>query len=289
MKLLSLMSWKKLQFRRGRGRSFTQIGNRRSARFLARTGALGILALAVGFGLHDGGHLKYPGSPWENASGRVASLFGFAADGIKITGLKYHDAESVLTPLGVRPGGSLIGFDAANARKMLENMDWVLSAKVMRLFPNQLEISVVEREPFAMWQRGGSHYVIDETGSAMSSLDPARMANLPLVTGEGAQSAISELVNQLEAHPRLKSKMLAAARVGQRRWTLHLDNGVAIALPETDVERAMARVEELDQRYDLLSKGIKGIDLRVAGRVTVMVSEAPAAGSESKLKVSQRQ
>ena len=59
----------------------------------ARAGALAILALAVGFGLHDGGHLKYPGSPWENASGRIASLFGFAADGIKITGLKYHDAE----------------------------------------------------------------------------------------------------------------------------------------------------------------------------------------------------
>jgi len=289
MNILAPLNWKRLLSRRGRRTGLTRIGNRRSARFLARAGALSILALAVGFGLHDGGHLKYPGSPWENASGRIASLFGFAADGIKIAGLKYHDAESVLTPLGVRPGGSLIGFDAANARHLLENMDWVLSAKVMRLFPNQLEIVVVEREPFALWQRGGSHYVIDKTGSAMSSLDPARMAGLPLVTGEGAQSAISDLVNQLEAHPRLKSKMLAAARVGQRRWTLHLDNGVSIALPEKDAERAMARVEELDRRYELLSKGIKGIDLRIAGRVTVMVSEAPATGSESKLKVSQRQ
>ncbi|MFO0991584.1 MAG: cell division protein FtsQ/DivIB [Hyphomicrobiales bacterium] len=289
MKLLAAFNWKMSHLRRGRRMGFMRTGNRRSVRFLARVGALSILALAVGFGLHDGGHLKYPGSPWENASGRVASLFGFAADGIRIAGLKYHHAEAVLTPIGVRPGGSLIGFDAGHARRLLENMDWVLSAKVMRMFPNQLEISVVEREPFALWQRGGSHYVIDKTGSAMSSLDPARMATLPLVTGEGAQAAISELVNQLEAHPRLKSKMLAAARVGQRRWTLHLDNGVAVALPERDVERAMARVEDLDQRYDLLSKGIKGIDLRVAGRVTVMVSEAPATGSESKLKVSQRQ
>lgn len=289
MNLLASLNLRKLHFRRGRRSSLTQIGNRRSARFFVRAGALGILAMAAGFGLHDGGHLKYPGSPWENASGRVASLFGFAADGIRITGLKYHDAESLLIPIGVRPGGSLIGFDAANARKLLENMDWVLSAKVMRLFPNQLEIVVVEREPFALWQRGGSHYVIDETGSAMSSLDPARLPKLPLVTGEGAQSAISELVNQLEAHPRLKSKLLAAARVGQRRWTLHLDNGVSVALPETDVEKAMTRVEDLDQRYDLLSKGIKGIDLRVAGRVTVMVSEVPAAGSDSKLKLSQRQ
>ncbi|MBL8908963.1 MAG: cell division protein FtsQ/DivIB [Rhizobiales bacterium] len=288
MNLSAMMYWKKPRFQRWRRTRFTEIGNRRSVRFLARAGALGILALAVSFGLQDGGHLKYPGSPWENASGRIASLFGFAADGIRISGLKYHDAEAVLTPIGVRPGGSLIGFDAANARKLLENMDWVLSAKVMRLFPNELEISVVEREPFALWQRGGSHYVIDETGSAMSSLDPARLSRLPLVTGEGAQFAISELVNQLEAHPRLKSRLLAAARVGQRRWTLHLDNGVSIALPEKDVEKALARVEELDQRYELLSKGIKGIDLRIAGRVTVMVSEAPATVTESRLKLSQR-
>jgi cell division protein FtsQ len=265
------------------------LGSRPSVCFAARGGALAIIGLAAGLGLHDGGHLNYPGSPWENTSGRISSLFGFAADNIRISGLKHHDAESVLIPLGVRPAGSLIGFDAANARKLLENTDWVLSAKVMRMFPNQLEISIVEREPFALWQRSGSHYVIDRTGSAMSSIDPARMAKLPLVTGEGAQNAISELVNQLEAHPRLKSKLLAAARVGQRRWTLHLDNGVAIALPEKGVEQAMARIEELDQRYELLSKGIKGIDLRIAGRVTVSVSEAPAASAESKLKVSQRQ
>jgi cell division protein FtsQ len=110
-----------------------------------------------------------------------------------------------------------------------------------------------------------------------------------LVTGEGAQTAISELVNQLEAHPQLKSRVLAAARVGQRRWTLHLDNGVAIALPEKDIGAALAKVDELDQRHELLSKGIKGIDLRIAGRVTVAVTELPAESGRGKLKVSQRQ
>jgi len=288
MKPMTAPRSRTISVRRNRWHRFVRFGNRRSTRILARFSALAILAFVATQGLRDGGHLDYPGSPWDNTSGRIASLFGFAADGIKISGLKYHDAEAVLTPLGVRPGGSLIGFDAANARKMLENMDWVLSAKVLRMFPNQLEIAVVEREPFAIWQRGGSHYVIDRTGAAMSSLDPATLARLPLVTGEGAQTAISELVNQLEAHPQLKSRVLAAARVGQRRWTLHLDNGVVIALPEKDIGAALAKIEELDQRHDLLSKGIKGIDLRIAGRVTVAVTELPAETGR-KLKVSQRQ
>ena len=34
----------------------------------------------------------------------------------------------MLSAIGVTPGGSLIGFDAARARSMLENLDWVASA-----------------------------------------------------------------------------------------------------------------------------------------------------------------
>ena len=78
---------------------------------------------------------------------------------------------------------------SAGARNSMEsgteNMDWVASAEVVRRFPNQLDILVTEREPFAIWQRGGVHYVIDKSGTAVSAIDPARVSILPLVTGEG--------------------------------------------------------------------------------------------------------
>jgi cell division protein FtsQ len=77
----------------------------------------------------------------------------------------------------------------------------VKSAHVQRLFPNQLEINIVERQPFAIWQREGRFYVIDEAGVALTSVDAADVPGLPVVTGEGAQSAVAQLVNQLEAHP----------------------------------------------------------------------------------------
>jgi len=250
-------------------------------RFAARAAAVLFLAATIGHGVVRGDYLDYDGSPWPKLPGRIASLVGMAADDIKITGLVHQEPETVLAAIGVTPGGSLIGFDAATARRLLENLDWVESAKVQRLFPNQIDIAVVERVPFAVWQRGSAYYVIDRSGAAMSGIPAAKVATLPLVTGEGAQKAAQELINQLEATPELLLQVKAAARVGDRRWTLYLDNGITILLPEYDVPAALARVMDLDRTQHLLSKGIRSVDLRLADRVTVAVAEIAADEGQS--------
>jgi len=255
------------------------------ARSGARIAACIFLAAAIAHGLMIGGHLDYTGSPWSKLPGKFAGFLGFAADDIRVTGLVHQDPEMALSAIGVQPGSSLIGFDANRARKLLENMDWVASAEVVRRFPNQLDIIVNEREPFAIWQRGGMHYVIDKSGTAVSAIDPARVSILPLVTGEGAHVAAQELVNQLEAAPAIRSHLVAAARVGERRWTLYLDNGVRLALPETGVSEALALVSRLDREQGLLSKGIEGVDLRIKGKVVIATALAQAEPEKGKKPV----
>jgi len=260
----------------------------RSAGVAARASAVLFLGLTIMHAVIIGDYLEYPNSPWLKIPGKLSSLVGMAADDITIKGLVHQDPEMVLAVLGVKPGGSLVGFNAGNAKKFLEDLDWVSSAKVQRLFPNQLEISVVEREPYAIWQRDGSYYVIDRTGSAMSNLKPAEMTSLPLVTGEGAQLEVEGLVNQLEASPALSSHLKAAARVGQRRWNLYLDNGITVLLPENDVQAALQQFDALEARQHLLSKGVKNVDLRFSGRVIVGISQIEEASAETvKPKASQ--
>lgn len=258
-------------------------------RGLARLGGLAFLAAAILHGLVWGGHLDYDGSPYLKLPGKFAGLFGLAADDIRITGLVHQEPEHVLSAIGVAPGSSLIGFDAALARQLLENLDWVASAKVARLFPNQLEIVIAEREPFAIWRRAESYYVIDRTGAAMSSLRPGRMNDLPLVAGEGAQSAAADLFDRLARYPELRAKLRAAAFFGERRWTLYLDNGVAVALPERDIEPALALVARLDREHGLLSKGIAELDLRLNDRIAVAVARVKPEAERGKLRVSRRQ
>ena len=235
-------------------------------------------------GLLQGHYLDYEGSPWLLLPGKAAGVVGMAAEEISITGLEHHEPEALLAAISVEPGGSLIGFDAVQAKDILENLDWIENAKVQRLFPNQLAIEVKERAPFAIWQRGTAYYVIDKAGAAMSGLEASQMVRLPLVTGEGANVAAADLINQLSAYPDVMLQVKAAARVGSRRWNLYLDNGITVQLPEKDWQQAIAMADELNRTQKLLSRGIRSLDLRLPDRVTVEVAEIAAAETKAQEK-----
>lgn len=256
----------------------------RQGNWEARLTSLPVRAAARGFGVlflgasiiigaADGGAFTYEGSPFNNFNGRLAAVFGMAAEDIRITGLMHHDPAVVLDHIGVRPGGSLVGFNADEARILLESLDWVADAEVRRTFPNSLEITLNERKPFAIWQKDGNYSVIDRNGVEMSGLNPLSLRQLPLVSGKGANLAAADYVNQMEAIPALMQKVQAAARVGERRWTLYLDNGVKIDLPEANMDAALQRVAELDQKQNILSKGIREIDLRTKDRIVIALAE----------------
>lgn len=256
-------------------------GNTLRVRFAARASALLLMGGVIMSGLANGGYLDYEGSPWMQLPGKAAGVVGMAAQEITITGLEHHEPESLLAAISVQPGGSLMGFDAVQARNILQNLDWIESAKVQRLFPNQLVVEVREREPFAIWQRGTAYYVIDKSGAAMSGLEASQMVRLPLVTGEGANVAAAELINQLAAYPDIMLQVKAAARVGSRRWTLYLDNGITVQLPERDWQQAIAMADQLNKTQQILARGIRSLDLRLQGRVTVEVAEIAASDAKA--------
>ena len=264
-----------------------QVAQRRSTRFAMRSSAVAMLASVIGYGLLAGDHLTDPSSGTRGLPAQISSYFGYAAEEVRIHGLQRMPPEAVLKAIGVMPGGSLLGFDANHARRILLNLDWVKQASVRVLPPNRLEVDVTEREPFAVWQRDGLYYVIDREGTAMASFDARRFANLMLVSGDGAQDEVSQLVNQLEAWPGLQSKVKAAARVGNRRWTLHFAGGRRALLPEKGVETALARLADLEARHQVLESGIREIDLRIAdSAVLVPFDTAPDKAGE---KVAARQ
>jgi cell division protein FtsQ len=274
--------------RKRRGPKWMEHAQQFRVRALFRASALLFLGGVIFSGLVKGDYLDYENSPWQMLPGKAAGVVGMAAEDITIAGLAHHDPEVLLAAIGVRPGGSLIGFDAVMSKRILENLDWIEDAKVQRRFPNQLDIAIKEREPFAVWQRDGAYYVIDRTGVAMSGLPASQLVRLPLVTGEGANKAAAELINQVAVYPDLMLQVKAASRVGDRRWTLYLDSGVTVLLPEQGQAEAIAELNELNTSQHLLSKGIRAVDLRLEGRILVEVAEIAAETDKAGKVVAKR-
>jgi len=255
-----------------------------------RLSAMTFLATAMIYSLILGGQFQVPGSPLKAMADNTARYIGFSADEITIGGLKEAKPELVLETIGVSQGGSLIGFDVAVARNKLRGLDWVSRASVLRLFPNRLHIEVTERQPYALCQTAGQFYVIDESGNAMTHLNAANWAHLPVVVGRGAQENAATLVNQLSVHSSLRLMVRAAARVADRHWTLYLANGVRVLLPETDVPGALDTLMRIEREQAIMSREIVSIDLRLADRMTLRLSERGAAAREQKgaVKVSRK-
>jgi cell division protein FtsQ len=259
-----------------------RLGDLIIVRALSRTLACGFLIAVIGYGLFRGEHLDSIDSPDHSLLGRIAPIFGHSAQTIRISGLERRTPEAVLAAIGIEPGSPLFGFDAEQARNLLQNIDWVEKAGIRLVFPNTLEIEVTEREPFAIWQREGRYYVIDRTGVAMGADVKNYAGILSLVTGAGAQLAAYDLFNQLASHRELAAKVKAAARVGGRRWNLYFANNVTVALPEEGVDAALEWIERADREHGLLSKGIVGVDLRLQGRAVITPQ------GTANLKVSER-
>ena len=265
-------------------------------RGLTRICGVGVIFATIAYGLEAGGHITNPNSPLFNIRGQIAAEFGYAAQDIRIAGLKRQRPAAVLNAISVRPNDSLIGFKAGDAKAVLEKVDWVQKAEVRRIYPNQLEIDIVERVPFAIWQREGEFYVIDKHGAAFTSIDPRDVKGLILVTGEGAQKEVFNLVNHIEAHLALKSKIVAAGRIGKRRWNLYLANGMKVLLPQdiqnTDVKdgqrsglkTGLKRFVAFNKSVDLENKAVASVDFRFEGRVII----SPLKTKKDRVKVSQR-
>lgn len=255
----------------------------------ATVAALALLASSGLYGAVLGGHFEAIKAAAVRFSDGVAAAAGLSAYNVSVSGLRHAGREDVLAVIGIAEGGSIVAFDARKARRRLEAQDWVASASIQRQFPNTLHVEIVERSPFALWQKDGVFHVIDEKGVSLSGFAVRDHLGLPIVVGKGAERGAYRLVNELEAWDGIRSRVRAAVLVAERRWNLYLDNGIKVLLPEEDVEQALRELDRLNREQELLSRAVELVDLRLSERTTLRLSdEAVAQRNAGPARVSKR-
>jgi cell division protein FtsQ len=234
------------------------------------------LGSAVLYGAIIGGQTGRLFDAGLNGMGRLAVAVGFGVKRVIVDGQENATDAAITGALAAGPETLMLAFDTDDAKARLEAVPWIRHAQVMRLLPSTLQVVIEERKPYAIWQNRGQTFVVDAEGVVLAPALSQAYPDLPLVVGEGAGKHAAALYATLEPYHELKRKMLAALRVGDRRWTLKLRTGTEIMLPDGNVEMALQSLTELEQERGVLERDFAAIDLRLLDRITVRMREADA-------------
>jgi cell division protein FtsQ len=243
-----------------------------------------ILLGSAGYGVVRGGHVEELSTALSDTRNAIANSAGFRITAVAITGRKQLSQDEVLAIGGVNGHSSLLFLDAANVREALKANPWIAEATVLKLYPGQLQIDIVERSAFALWQQDGKVSVISDDGAVLEPYVSRRFVALPLVVGKGAETRARDFLALLARYPQVKSVTKAAILVGERRWNLRLNDGLDIRLPEDDVGQALAELSRLDKEDKLFSRDIVAVDMRLPDRLTVQLSDDAAKAREELFK-----
>ncbi len=264
---------------------FSRVGETASRYAIASVAGLTVI-LAIGAAmLVSGGYVGLAGERAGAVMRNTAVATGLDIRRITAIGFDKASDADIAGAVGPVVGASIAHFDIHAARARVENLGWVRSAAVTRLWPNTIHVSVREREPAAVWQLAGNLHLIDPSGAVIDEVDVYEYSNLPLIVGAGAPESVADVLKALRKEPELWGEAAALVRVGERRWNLRLKSGADVKFPEQDVDGAVKALARLQAAYGLLDRPLEYVDLRDPARLVYReIDGGDSAGGEKEIQ-----
>jgi cell division protein FtsQ len=266
-----------------------------------------------------------PGAPWWRPATTVGRVFlalaafvvlgSLTASGILLKGYLQRDARfriagtsdiqaagftevsrsEMLPVFGEDIGRNIFFVPLDERRRQLESLPWVEHATVMRVLPDQIRVSIVERQPVAFTRHGAQIQLVDSNGILLP-MPAATMAShhysFPVVTGIDSRDPADVRKARMAVYMRMMADLDSSGKhysdqISEINLTDPEDARVTMPEQGADVlvhfgqdhfierfQRYQAHVAEWRQQYPKLS----AVDLRYDQQVVLqMASGAPDA------------
>jgi cell division protein FtsQ len=137
--------------------------------------------------------------------------------------------------------GGILTQDLSALKRRVEELPWIATASVQRLWPDRLVVTVAEHEAIAQW---GDNGLVTEDGIVFRPRDGRLPAGL--VRLEGSDDLAPEVVRRYRRwHPKLAELGLiiqSVVRNARGDWTLNLLGGTELYLGTDDIETRFQRL-----------------------------------------------
>ncbi|MGO9337398.1 MAG: FtsQ-type POTRA domain-containing protein [Terracidiphilus sp.] len=208
------------------------------------------------------------------------------AGNIEANGLTEVSRAEMLPVFGEDIGRNIFFVPLNERRKQLEAIPWVQRATVMRLLPDQIHVTIVERQPVAFVRQGQQVGLVDADG-VLLTMPPAMMAqhnySFPVVTGIDPSQPLAMRKARMAVYERLLGELDAnnqhlSEQISEIDLTDPQDARVLMPEQGTDIlghfgddrfleryQRYKAHIAEWRQQYPKLA----AVDLRYESQVVL--------------------
>lgn len=210
----------------------------------------------------------------------------FKLEKVDITGIKRLNRTEVLDAMGMRRGECVLGIDAQRVADRLDRLPVVDKASVKLDWRGRIVAAIVEREPVAVVECGGSDMLMDSKGVLFAEAKPGKKHSFPLVTGlcdsnvrtGDSVSALSlQRIGELMSAVENSKSWLSSTSIDECRWTasgftlIMGQRAIPVNFGKDDFKRKLAKLKDVidtlnDRGWaDLVTR----IDLDYPGRAYV--------------------
>ncbi|MGA9668727.1 MAG: FtsQ-type POTRA domain-containing protein [Terracidiphilus sp.] len=223
------------------------------------------------------------------------SRFRIAGAGnIEAIGLTEVSRTEMLPVFGEDIGRNIFFVPLSERRKQLEQIPWIERATVMRLLPDRIRVSVVERQPVAFVRQSQQIELVDADG-VLLSMPAAMMAqhhySFPVVTGIDPHDPPASRKARMASYQRLLAELDSGGQhLSEQISEIDLTNAedARVLMPEqgTDIlahfgddrfleryQRYKAHIAEWRQQYPNLA----AVDLRYDQQVVLEMTHGTSA------------
>ena len=137
-----------------------------------------------------------------------------SSSSIQITGNNHLTRPQLLSVFGEDVDRNLLTVSLSERRQELESLPWVEHATVMRLLPNKVRVTIVERTPVAFVRQGKEIGLVDAKGVLLDLSPDVQSDNhysFPVVTGITAQEPASTREARMKLFMRFTSDLDAGS------------------------------------------------------------------------------
>ncbi len=178
------------------------------------------------------------------------------------------DQSAITEVIGIKSNTKSFSVKLDDALIRITSIPDIEFAAVRRLADGNLQIKIKKRLAIATWMNNNSFYPLTANGSLINKPQNERPENALVFKGS-LPPDISYIVETMKHSPRILSNSGYLEWIEGRRWNITTINNTIIMLPETNFDYAIKKLNDLENKNQILERKISVIDMRDPERVLI--------------------